>query len=304
MKFWPPNNNTTQMGRLKHMEYTPKEFKSLGIGEVSPNDMNNLTDAAVVRRLRVIRFTIQDEMLSLHIETPPIILTIPCERVMQFGPDSITAKQYFVQVIENRDLIDAVITPRSGDVFPMRCYWIHIEYVGQPSAAGRFAIKEDGLFAMRAKAGEKAERIVARLLRDAYGHPFPTEMCESPGFFEIRYAGKKQRKPDRRCKVCGLTFEMKKRNKDQKFRISHSDGRPFASENALDGWHAFVFPDMKPRFVKNSVIIEAINNGRFKKRDHSQQNENEVDEWADVDPDAIVLSSPPNCLDSGINAGQ
>ncbi|CAH2904349.1 MAG: hypothetical protein PPHEMADM_5339 [uncultured Paraburkholderia sp.] len=140
-------------------------------------------------------------------------------------------------------------------------YWIHIEYVGSLSEAGAFRKKEDGLFAMRTKAGEKAERIVARKLKVDFGHSFSDPMLNSPGFFQIHYADKKDRKPDRICRRCGLTFEVKKRNRDSHYRMSHSVKRPFGSENHPEGWHAFVFRDRSIHFVPNATIAQAIADG-------------------------------------------
>lgn len=74
-----------------------------------------------------------------------------------------------------------------------------------------------------------------------------------------------------------MTFEIKKRNKDRHKRVSHGEARPSASENSLDGWHAFVFPDMKSCFVSNAAIAEAIANGDFK------PGQDDLDQWAEVD---------------------
>jgi hypothetical protein len=108
----------------------------------------------------------------------------------------------------------------------------------------------------------------------------------------IHYRDKKMRKPDspdRRCTVCGLAIEIKKRNKDRRLRVSHSEARPFISENAADGWHAFVFPDMRPRFVANAAIAAAIAAGRCSvERDR-------YDSWAEINADAVEFAVPPEC---------
>lgn len=87
---------------------------------------------------------------------------------------------------------------------------------------------------------------------------------------------------------------MKKRNKDYHFRVSHSDGRPFESGNELGpkDWHAFVFPDMKPRFVPNALIARAIANGQF------TAGHDTYDTWADVG-DAVTAYTPPRCSWNG-----
>jgi hypothetical protein len=192
-------------------------------------------------------------------------------------------------VLETIAMIDAVVRPPADDRIPVDLFWIHIVYVGEPQRAGAFSKKEDGLFAMRAKSGEKAERIVAKQLRDDFGHSFPQAMLATPGYFEIRYDGKKHRKPDRKCLVCGLTFEIKKRNRDRFFRVSHSQHRPFAHENHPTDWHAFVFPDMKPRFMSNAVIANAIASGLF------DAGFDKYDSWADIRPEAAFVSAPPSC---------
>ncbi len=260
----------------------------LGLNETTANNMGTLSTPALVRRLQIERFERHDHVLSLftsHIAQP---LFIPFYQTMTFGTETISAIDYFRQVIESGDLIDAVIHPEHDGAFPISIYWIHIQYVGTRQEAGTFSKKDDGLFAMWTKGGEKAERVVARHLRDHFGHSFPDTNYASPGFFEIRYAGKKVREPDMKCVVCGITLEVKKRNRDKHFRVSHSIGRPFSKENSLDDWHAFVFADMKPRFIPNSEIVRAIVEGRFR------PGANEYDKWADID--GVKPATPPHCI--------
>lgn len=272
------------------MEYTPATVAAAAMLPVAPADLHRLTAPALVRRLHLIAFHLEDGRLDLTIDGLDMPLTIRQEHRMVFGGEAISAVDYLRRVLERGDLIDCVAAPMETGRVPLRLFWIHIIYVGKPRDAGNFSKKEDGLFAMRAKAGEKAERIVAKKLHYSFGHSFPPELLDSPGYFEIRYDNtKKRRKPDRRCLVCGLTFEIKKRNRDHRFRVSHSDGRPFAAENKPDGWHAFVFPDMKPRFMSNRVIIDAIARGLF------ELGSDEYDSWADIQPDAVAVSDPPHC---------
>lgn len=272
------------------MEYTPAAVAAAEIPQVAPADISGLTDPALVRRLRLIAFHLEDGWLDLTVDDLDMPLTIRQDHRMVFGGEGISAVDYLRRVLERGDLIDCVAAPPEGGRVPLSLFWIHIAYVGQPRDAGDFSKKEDGLFAMRAKAGEKAERIVAKKLQHGFGHSFPPELLDSPGYFEIRYdSEKKRRKPDRRCLVCGLTFEIKKRNRDHRFRVSHSDGRPFAAENKPDGWHAFVFPDMKPRFMSNKVIADAIALGLF------DPGSDEYDSWADIRPNAVAVSDPPQC---------
>lgn len=271
------------------MEYTPAEVAAAAMKKVVPADIHRMTGPALIRRLRLVGFHLDDGWLDLIVDGLDMPLTIRQDHRMVFGGEGISAVDYLRRVLERGDLIDCVAAPKEAGRVPLRLFWIHIIYVGLPRDAGDFSKKEDGLFAMRAKAGEKAERIVAKRLQ-SFGHSFPPELLDTPGYFEIRYDSKKKhRKPDRRCLVCGLTFEIKKRNRDHRFRVSHSDGRPFAAENKPDGWHAFVFPDMKPRFISNRVIIDAISRGLF------DPGHDEYDAWADVRPDAVSVSDPPNC---------
>ncbi|KAK43207.1 hypothetical protein BG58_34995 [Caballeronia jiangsuensis] len=208
------------------MEYTPEEIQRLAIAEKSADDVRTLDAPALIRRLPLVdRKSSSDGLLMV---TPQIALPlwIPINQAMKFGTETITAVQYFRQVIERGDMIDAVVAPAINNVVPVQLYWIRIEYVGTRSEAGSFSEKDDGLFAMWTKSGEKAERVVARVLRDTFGHSFPADRYQSPGFFEIRYQDKKIRKPDMTCLACGLTFEVKKRNRDTHFRPSHSNSMP------------------------------------------------------------------------------
>jgi hypothetical protein len=275
------------------MEYTPAEILRQRIQEMALSRTDEIDrPAGIFRGLKATEAKKDGDNLIIGTSTLSAPLTIPLSMVMVFGDERITAGDYARRVIERDDQLDAVLLPKANGVFPIFCYWIRIVYVGEPLDPRTYAKKDDGLFAMRAKSGEKAERIVARHLRDNGGHIYPINSRESPGYFEIRYAGKKKREPDspdRRCTVCGLSIEIKKRNKDQKFRVSHSEGRPFSTENAPDGWHAFVFPDMKPRFVSNAVIAQAIAEKRCR------VTHDRYDSWAEIDADAIVIGTPPAC---------
>ncbi len=267
------------------MEYTPTQL--LAVPEVSIEVVCQLSTESIVRRLPVFRGTFDHDRLLFHTEALPLPLRIVCNAKMTFGTETVTARDYSYRVIEHGDMIDAVIRPVVDGAYPMTAYWIHIKYVGEPAQAGDFSKKDDGLFAMRTKAGEKAERVAAKPLWEQYRHSFPESLRISPGYFEIYYKGKKKRKPDRICLVCGLTFEVKKRNRDRHFRVSHSPDRPFSAENLLNGWHVFVFPDMTTHFVPNALIAQAIATGNF------IQGEDQYDKWADVD--TLTPCDPPYC---------
>ncbi|MCL9845842.1 hypothetical protein [Ralstonia solanacearum] len=271
------------------MEYTPDAIAKAQIAEIQLNDIHVAHGRSLVRRLRLSNFAVTDRRLDLVVEGLSMPLSTPANQTMVFGGESISALDYLKRVLERGDMIDAVVHPPANDRIPVDLFWIHIVYVGEPSKAGTFSKKEDGLFAMRAKSGEKAERIVAKKLHDDFGHLFPQITLTTPGYFEIRYDEKKHRKPDRRCLACGLTFEIKKRNRDRLFRVSHSQHRPFTAENHPSGWHAFVFPDMKPRFMSNAVIANAIASGLF------DAGFDRYDSWADIRPEAASVSDPPSC---------
>lgn len=270
-------------------QYTPSQIRETGAFEVEIDRVEDIKAVSIVRRLRIDRASCTDGLFRLHTAQLARPLTIAEQQIMKFGDEQIAAREYFKRVIEQGDLIDAAVEAADGDGFPIRSYWIHIEYVGTAADTAKFSRKDDGDFAMRAKAGEKAERVTARYLRNEYGHIFTDDRYDSPGFFEIWYAGKKVRKPDLRCLRCGFTIEVKKRNNDQKYRISHSDSRPFAEENDPNGWHAFIFPDMSLHFASNSDILLAIAAGR------SQPGNNKWDRWEDIDPAAITEHTPPVC---------
>lgn len=271
------------------MEYTPSSASR--IEERSRSDILSLTSLALIRELQIDNITTQGDWLRLYacgIDTP---LIIHKHHHITFGTETIIAIDYARRVLERGDLIDVIAGPAGSEGIPINLFWIHIVYVGQINDAGVFSRKDDGLFAMRAKAGEKAERIVARELRDKYRHSFDSRTFETPGYFEIRYdKTKRQRRPDLKCLCCNVPFEVKKRNKDQRFRVSHSKGRPFSIENSRDGWHAFVFPDMKPRFLSNRAISDAIISGSF------DPGMDQYDSWADVHGEKIREMQPPYCI--------
>lgn len=275
------------------MPYTPNDFRSSSLDEISPSHLHRSMPPSIVRGLRIVERWHNESHLSLQAEGVPITLSIPLDQRMRFGEEVISAKEYFRRVIEEGDFIDIVTSadqPFDGHLM-MDIYWIQIRYSGDSeSIAGRYQKKDDGLFAMRTKAGEKAERVATKILLSDCRHSFADAQTRSPGFFEIWYQGKKARLVDRCCSVCGVKFEIKKRNKDEYFRVSHSDKRPFQIDNQADGWHVFVFPDFRPRFVSNRLILSALRDGRYKAgRDRH-------DAWADIDADALHISEPPGCI--------
>ena len=255
------------------MNYKPNKYKA--IKELSIQNIYKIDSSSIVRKLKVIGFSISNNYLYLEIEDIKNYFAIKCNKTMVFGTESITAKEYFKRVIEKNDFIDVVIDGFKNGIFIISIFWIHIEYIGYRSS--NFSKKDDGLFALRAKSGEKAERVVTKELINKYGHSFDNKLYNSTNTFQITYKGKKDRKPDRICQCCNISFEIKKRNKDNHFRISHSKNRTFESENSPNGWHAFVFPNMKIYYISNNRIINAINNRQHK------QGSDKYDSWADVD---------------------
>lgn len=272
------------------MEYTPAIFRGNHLKETTLANIAHGTHPILVRRIRLIGARTHNGFLLLDAQSLEKPLSIATDAVMRFGTESITALHYFQRVIERYDLIDVIILSAVANIIPIQTFWIHIEYVDNRRDTGMFSQKDDGLFALRTKSGEKAERVVTYLLSNTYGHHFDSRLYESPGFFQIRYTGKKHRTPDRRCLQCHITFEVKKRNKDHHFRVSHSQQRPFTSENNLTGWHAFVFPDMTVHFVPNALIAQAImsNQGR--------PGHDRYDQWMDVDH--LTSLQPPLCAKS------
>lgn len=289
--FWGgQNSEMTNENSNTQPEYVPAQFASRRLPEINKLGFASLTTAAIARRLKVIRCTGKDLNMYLWIEGLDATLRISQRHMMVFGDIEFSALDYFRMVIEDGDHIDAVVGPFDGEAYSVECFWIRIVYQGSVEEAGSFSRKEDGMFAFRTKAGEKAERVTARILHRDFGHSFAQAMFDTPGHFVIRLdKNKKVRKPDRKCLICGLEFEMKKRNRDRRFRVSHSAGRPFCEENRSDGWHAFVFPDMKPRFVPNSKIADAIKQNRF------QQGKDGYDAWAEMPEAEAWVCDPPRC---------
>lgn len=270
------------------MKYTPEKYA--GLPDVTFEDIGSskLFPKWVLRGFRVSELSrIKGDELWLTSDSGTSSLVIPSKTEMRFGSETVSAIEYSKRVLERGDFIDAIINKQANDILNAEAYWIQIRYRDQPDPRMKFRRKDDGLFAMRAKAGEKAERIVASKLMTQSQHTFASTRTESPGFFEITYANKKVRKPDLICQSCGLRFEVKKRNRDFNFRISHSRDRPFSGENNADDWHAFVFPDNTVRFVKNREIILVIQSGR------AIEGSDRYDTWADVNE--VKSEAPPLC---------
>lgn len=246
---------------------------------------------SVVRALTLERITRRPgtDHLGLHVAGVDRPLQIDSNRTISFGcgpRESVPVHEYIRRVIERGDLIDVAVLP--SQPYTLDSFWMNIVYEGSPSSF--FVRKDDGLFAYRAKSGEKAERRAGYDLRDTAGHPFPDTLLQPPGPFTIRFGDKRQRKPDLRCPRCGLLFEVKKRNADRKYRVSHSAERPFTSENAPNGWHAFVFPDYEIHYLPNSAIAEAIGSG------HARIEKDRYDSYAELAPYIVRPSPPPSCL--------
>src|SRR5262249_9251517 len=135
--------------------------------------------------------------LSLRGRRRPI--EIPAGLRMQFGTgkpektESVTAAEYAEWVLEPGDLIDVVYDPRFRDACDrIRCFWIHVEHLEDRPTDARFSEKDDGLFALRGKSGEKAQhRVVAPDLVERFGHTFSESDSRGTGSFQIRYRGKK-----------------------------------------------------------------------------------------------------------------
>lgn len=279
--------------------YTPTDFRNRGFLEVSPEDVSAARGPVLARGLRLKRTRfwaatpIQPEAIGFQVHGVDAELAIPAALPMRFGTETVSAKDYFERVVEPGDKIDVITwgpLPKSPGTIMLHIFWIHIIYEGEPREAGReYKAKDDGLFAYRAKAGEKVERKVCTMLRDRGGHPFREKDLTSPGHFVIRYGGKGKRTMDRICPACELKFEVKRRVKDWRFRVSHSDARPFVLDNPAGSWHAFVFPDRDPCFIRSEDIATAIDSRRFR------SGSDEFDVWVDIDRSALTCGAMPKC---------
>ncbi len=270
-------------------EYVPEAFraKELRVGQLT-DLIEQVAQTTIVRTAKFLNAKKNSNgLLELEFEGLESPVLADPNGVMQFAEERVTIENYLRRVVERKDYLDLIVEPNRT---PQVTYlWVHIAYMEARPAKLKFSEKDAGLFCMRAKSGEKAERRVARDLTNNYGHQYPPELREGPGVFQIMYTGKKNRKPDRVCTVCGLQFEFKKRNRDKRFRISHSQGRPFQQENTPDGWHAFVFPDMSIHYLSNKTIIKLIDEG------HYVAGHDKYDAWADLDQSKFIEELPPQC---------
>lgn len=275
-------------------EYTPTQLlngSDSPLVEADHSAFPSVDSPTLIRRVLYDSVTWNTTHFALHSRSLPVSLLIERTMPMRFAEEEIEARDYVDRVLEVGDQIDVVVGPSSGSntALEVLMFWIHIEYVGDPSAAGNYKKKDDGLFALRTKSGEKAERLAAKAWVAA-GHILPQSELTTPEFFEIRYADKRDRRPDRTCLQCGLSLEVKKRNKDRRFRVSHSDTRPFESENRPEDYHAIVTKDMQPHFFPNSDIIAAIRSNQYNAAS------DRYDSWIDLQiaiPEKGPL--PPEC---------
>lgn len=225
-------------------DYLPSAFRrsSIRLGAIS-DLLQPLSQTTVIRKVKLLNIKGKSgHLYKLEFEGLPLPIVVNPQSVMIFGDERVTIEDYIQRVVEKSDFLDLIIEPTKS---PQATYlWVHIHYLEEKPSDLTFSEKDAGLFGMRTKSGEKAERRVARDLMTSYGHRYPPEALEGPGVFQITYKGKKKRKPDMVCIICKLHVEVKKRNRDRRFRISHSPSRPFQQENKLSGWHAFVFPEM------------------------------------------------------------
>jgi hypothetical protein len=248
----------------------------------------------VVRRLPLEDYRIDEPSLkvSLLVQGRARPIGVSAGLVMRFGTETVTAADYANRVLEPGDWVDFVYDPTFPAGDRIRCFWIHIEYLENCSPDARFSRKDDGLFAMRAKSGEKAQRVAARDLVQRFGHVYSDTALRGTRTFQIRYSEKKQRRPDLICPRCGLKVEVKKRNRDRKYRVSHSELRPLESEHRPQDWHALVFPDGSVHYLANEDIIEDIMAG------YAILGADEYDSWADIS-DRVGEKEPPACSTAG-----
>lgn len=270
-------------------EYLPDAFKAIKIRIGQLNDLAQpISQVTVIRSAKLLNIKGKSSpFYKLEFEGLHSPVLVNPKSVMIFGDESVTIENYIRRVVEKNDFLDLIAeTNKSPQVTYL---WVHIDYLEEKPAGLKFSEKDAGLFGMRTKSGEKAERRVAQDLVTSYGHHYPPELLEGAGVFQITYTGKKKRKPDLVCTACKLHVEVKKRNRDQRFRISHSSGRPFQGENIPDGWHAFVFPDMSIHYLSNSAILNLLNEG------HYTAGHDQYDAWADLKADMVKEETPPEC---------
>jgi hypothetical protein len=270
-------------------EYLPDAFRATNIRIGQLRDLAQpISQTTVIRSARLLNIKGKPSSLyKLEFEGLPSPVLANPKSVMIFGDERVTIEDYIRRVVEKNDFLDLIAETNK---FPQVSYlWVHIEYLEKRPADLKFKEKDAGLFGMRTKSGEKAERRVARNLVASYGHYYPPKLLEGVGVFQITYTGKKKRKPDIVCTACKLHVEVKKRNRDQKFRISHSTGRPFQRENMPDGWHAFVFPDTSIHYLSNGAILNLMNEG------HYTVGHDQYDAWADLNADMVKEETPPRC---------
>lgn len=270
-------------------EYVPSAFKATNLQVGQPSDLiRPVSQTTVVRRVKLLNIKGKaGRLYKLEFDDVPSAVPVNPKSVMEFGGESVTIEEYIWRAVEKNDLLDLILEPNKS---PQATHlWVHIDYLEERPDDSDFSEKDAGLFGMRTKAGEKAERLVARELVATYGHRYPSSRLEGAGVFQITYTGKKKRKPDLVCTACQLHVEAKKRNRDRRYRISHSDGRPFQRENKPDGWHAFVFPDRTIHYVPNKAIITLLRQGYY------TAGRDRHDAWADLDSNKVQEVPPPHC---------
>ena len=269
------------------MSYVPAAYRNAQEHAVLPRNPAQLASPILVRSLQLLSWKNEGSSLRLVVHPAPYHLLAPASGLMALGEEKISMVDYCHRVLELNDYIDVVLDPLRNPL-PLSHFWIHIVYEGSLLGPRPSTFKDDGQFAMRAKAGEKAERLVAMDLVERFGHQFaPSKLC-SPGVFTIRYADKRERQSDLVCQRCGLRVEVKKRNRDRRYRISHSSTRPFHAENPSDGWHAFVWPDFQVAYVPNTDIMRLIETGSFTFG-------TQIDTWAELPNHKISAKNPPRC---------
>ena len=271
-------------------EYIPHPYKDKNLLKASVSDLlKPVNTLSIVRGVRLLKATKQGNKLNLYLDglsSQP--LSLPCDHVMRYGDWNLSVFEYYKHAVETGDLLDFILDPACPHRVPY--FWVHTVYRDKLQGK-RNSWKEDGLFVFRTKSGEKAERHVARELVENYGHSFPRDRLETPGYFEIYYQGKRERQPDLVCSKCKLVVEVKKRNFDNKYRISHSSARTFLKENDPEGWHAFVMKDMGILYVSNDQIIRLIQERKYKENDAADP----YDSWLELFTTEVKPQTPPRC---------
>jgi hypothetical protein len=170
----------------------------------------------------------------------------------------------YANALEEGCIVDILLRRQSTD-YQGLLFWFTVQYKNEHlrSSYGQtreMTLKPDALFAYRLGHSQKAVRFVVRRLL-TLGHLIPSEILTEK-IVTIDYARGRDRayRPDIHCIRCSRRFEVKSRTDDFYYRFSHSDRRPFWSENAPEDYNILVFPDWHMEAFQNADLQSIIQN--------------------------------------------